>query len=166
MNGKKQREVITQEEFGLTKDNIGPVAVKYQDGFFFAQSKVAITKVVVVDPQLPTPAKETYIVSDTVKSQITEAYPHSISISKEKHTIIIGGASYILLLRYDDNKQITQSTYIPEKEIYANFIFSYGGKLYYQAGDNIRVVNLDTWQVEKSIPSSRSEEITLISLPE
>ncbi len=165
ITGKKQREVITQEEFGLTKDNIGPVAVKYQNGFFLAQSKGAITKIVVVDPQLANPTKETYLVSNSVKSQIKEAYPYSTTIAKDNNTIIVGGDSYILLLRFDTNKQITQSTYIPDEEIYANFIFSNGGKLYYQAGDNIRVVNLDTWQVEKSIPSKRSEEITLFSLP-
>lgn len=165
MTGNKQREIITQEEFGLTKDNIGPVAVKYQNGFFLAQSKGAITKVVVVDPQLANPTKETYLVSDGVKSQIKEAYPYSTTIAKDNNTIIIGGNSYILLLRFDSNKQIMQSAYIPDKEIYANFIFSHGGKLYYQAGDNIRVVNLDSWRVEKSIPSKQSEEITLFSLP-
>lgn len=164
MTGKKQREVITQEEFGLTKDNIGPVAVKYENGLFFAQKKGTIDKVVVLDPQLANPTKETYVVNDAVKTQITEAYPYSTTIAKDKNTIIIGGNNFILLLRFDSNKQIIQSTYIPDKEIYANFIFAYNGKLYYQAKDNIRVVNLDTWQVEESIPSTRSEEITLISL--
>ena len=164
MTGKKQREVITQEEFGLTKDNRGAVAVNYENGTFFAQKRGAIDKVVVLDPQLANPTKETYVVSDAIKSQITEAYPHSTTIAKDKNTIIIDGDNSILLLRFDSNKQITQSTYIPDKKRYAHFIFTYNGKLYYQAKDNIRILNLDTWQVEKSLPSPLSEEITLISL--
>lgn len=165
MTGKKQREVITQEEFGLTNFDIGTVELTYVNGMFFAQKKGVIDKVVVLDPQLANLTKETYVVNDAVKSQITEVYPYSTTIAKDKNTIIIGGNNFILLLRFDSDKQITQSTYIPDKEIYANFIFAYNGKLYYQAKDNIRVVNLDTWQVEKSIPSPRSEEITLFSLP-
>jgi len=165
LNGKEQREVITQEEFGLSKDNIGPVAVQYENGLFFALSKDNVSKVVVVNPQSVNPTKETYIVSEQVKPQITESYPYSVSIERSRSTIIIGGDNFILLLRFDANKMITQSTYIPDKEIYANFIFVSDGKLYYQAKDNIRVVNLDTWQIEKSIPSPRNEEITLFSIP-
>lgn len=164
MSGKKQKEVITQEEFGLAKDNIGLVAVIYNNGLFFAQRKGAVDKVVVVDPQLPSPTKDTFVLSNAVKSQIIEAYPYSTTIAEDKNTIIIGGNDFILLLRFDSNKQITQSAYIPDKEIYGDFIYVYNGKLYYQVKDSIRVVNLDTWQIEKSIPSTRSEEVFMISL--
>lgn len=166
LNGKEQREVITQEEFGLSKENIGPVAVQYENGLFFALSKGNVSKVVVLNPQSVNPTKETYTVNEQIKPQITESYPYSVSMDMGRSTIIIGGNNFILLLRFDANKLITQSTYIPDKEIYANFIFVNDGKLYYQAKDNIRVVNLDTWKIEKSIPSPRNEEITLLSIPD
>ena len=138
------------------------VTISY--GLFFALSKGNVSKVVVLNPQSVNPTKETYIVNEQVNSQITESYPYSFSIDRSRSTIIMGSNNFILLLRFDANNLITKSTYIPDNEIYANFIFMYKGKLYYQAKDNIRVVNLNTWQVEKSIPSPRSEEITLISL--
>lgn len=165
MTGKKQREVIMQEEFGLTKDDIGQISVKYKNGFFLALSNDIITKIIVVDPQLANPTKETYLVREDVQSQMKRAAPYSATIAKNNNAIIVGGNNYMLLLRFDTNKQITQSYYIPDKEIYASFIFSYGGKLYYQAGSNMRVVNLHTWQIEKSIPLKVEEEITLFSLP-
>ncbi len=165
LNGKEQNQVITLEEFGRSKDDIGSTAVEYRNGLFFALSKGNVSKIVVLDPQSSSPAKETYTVNEQVKSQMTKSYPYSASIDRSRSTIIIVGDSFILLLRFDANKQITQSTYIPDKEIYANFIFVNDGKLFYQAKDNIRVVNLDTWQIEKSIPSSGNfEEITLFSV--
>lgn len=165
LNGKEQNQVITLEEFGRSKDDIGTIAVEYRNGLFFALSKGNVSKIVVLDPQLASPTKEIYQVNEQVKSQITESYPYSASMDRSRNTIIIGGNDFILLLRFDANKQITQSTYIPDKEIYANFIFVNDGKLYYQAKDNIRVVNLDTWQIEKSIPSSGNfQEITLFSI--
>ncbi len=166
LNGKEQSQVITLEEFGRSKDDIGSIAVEYRNGLFFALSKGNVSKIVALDPQSINPTKETYTVSEQVKSQITESYPYSASIDRSRNTIIIGGNNFILLLRFDANKQITQSTYIPDKEIYANFIYVNDGKLYYQAKDNIRVVNLDSWQIEKSIPSSGNfQEITLFSSP-
>lgn len=165
LNGKEQEQIVTVEEFGRAKDDIGSIAVEYRNGLFFALSKGGISQIMVIDPQSVSPTKETYTFSEQVKSQITESYPYSASMDRGRNTIIIGGDNFILLLRFDANKQITQSTYIPDKEIYANFIFVNDGKLYYQAKNNIRVVNLDTWQIERSIPSPGNfQEITLFSI--
>ena len=166
MTGKKQKEVIGLEEFGLTKDQVGIASVHYRDGLFFAQSKGSVAKIVVLDPRMPDPLKETYLTNTDVLSQIKESYPYSTTISKETNTIVIGSDDFILLLRFDANHRIIQASYIPDKNIYANIIVSYNRRLYYQAIDNIRVINLDTWRIEKSIPSSPEEsEVTLFSLP-
>ena len=165
LSGKEQKKVITLEEFGLDKQGIGSISLKYQNGLFFAWGGGNYQKIVVLDPQAADPAKETYMVSEQVKSQIKEAYPYSVSIDQISKTIIIGGDSYILLLRFDAQHQITQSSYIPDKDIYANFVFVNDGKLYYQAPDNIRVVNLYDWKIEKSIPSAGNfQEITLFNI--
>ncbi len=164
LNGNEQKLVATLEEFGLSKDDIGLIAVEYRNGLFFALSKGGVSKIMVIDPQPANPTKEIYTVNEQIKSQITESYPYSVSMDRSRSTIIIGGDHFILLLRFDANKQITQSTYIPEASVYANYIFVNDGKLYYHAIPNIRVVNLDTWQIEKSIPSSESFlEITLFA---
>lgn len=164
LNDNNSRDIVSMQDYGLKEDDFGPVSVKYNNGMFMISEKSNLSKITVVNPVPVEPTKDVYVVNSSVKSQLNETYPYSETIDKSNNTIVIGGDDFILLLRFDSNKQITQSTYLPDKEIYAGFIFAYNGKLYYQAKDNIRVVNLDTWQVEKSIPSTQSEEITLISL--
>lgn len=160
LNTGLQREVATSGELGLSR-GVRPL-VEYQGGLFFVLNNSKDLKIIIIDPQLANPMKEVYVANDQVKSQISDISAYSVSIDGSTSTLIIGGDSYILLLRYDANKKITQSEYIPDKDIYANFMFVNEGKLYYQAKDTIRVISLGTWQIEKSIPSPGSfQEITL-----
>jgi len=160
LNGNVKSQVITAKDFGMPNDDL--VHIEFKNGLFFALGKD--TKILVLNPAEINPTKEVYTATAQVNSQISDLYAYSMGIDRSTNTLIIGGNSYILLLRFDANKQITQSTYIPDKEIYANFIFPNAGKLYYQAKDNIRVVNLNSWQIEKSIPSSGNfSEITLFA---
>ncbi len=164
LNGKKLSDVITTEEFGLSNDSY-MVSVQYANGLFFAHDKSTIAKVITLDPQFVIPKKEIYLADEKVSSQVTDAYPYSNNISKENNTIIIGGGNFILLLRYNDKNQIVETKYLQDKAIYANFTFVNEGKLYYQASNYIQVINLSNWEREKSIPSPRHVEITLIKLP-
>lgn len=107
--------------------------------------------------------KNTYTFSDNAASQIQEFSPYSAIVSKTTNTIVVGGANDILLLKFDSSNKITEAKYIPEREIYANFIFVYNENLYYQTRSAIKVVNLVTNQVEKSWPLTHEEEITLLS---
>jgi hypothetical protein len=160
LNGNVKSQVITAKDFGMPNDDL--VHIKFKNGLFFALGKNI--KILVLNPAEINPTKEIYTATAQVNSQISDLYAYSMGIDRSTNTLIIGGNSYILLLRFDTNKQITHSTYIPDKEIYANFIFPNTGKLYYQAKDNIRVVNLNSWQIEKSIPSSGNfSEITLFA---
>lgn len=164
LNGNIKSQVIIAKDFGMPNDDL--VHIEFKNGLFFALNNSKDIKILVLNPSLVNPSKEIYTATAQVNSQISDLSTYSMGIDRSTNTLIIGGNSYILLLRFDANKQITQSTYIPDKEIYANFIFPNAGKLYYQAKDNIRVVNLDTWQIEKSIPSSGNfQEITLFSVP-
>jgi len=163
LNGNVQKQIITAGDFRLPHDDL--VHIEFKNGLFFAFNNSKDIKIIVVNPTLVNPTKEIYTATEQVKSQISDISTYSMAIDRSTNTLIIGGDSYILLLRFDTNKQITQSAYIPDKEIYANFIFPNAGKLYYQAKDNIRVINLNSWQIEKSIPSSGGfQEITLFAL--
>lgn len=162
LNGNIKSQVITAKDFGAANDDL--IHIEFKNGLFFALNNSKDIKILVLNPTLANPSKEIYVATAQVNSQISDISTYSMGIDRSTNTLIIGGNSYILLLRFDGNKQITQSTYIPDKEIYANFIFPNAGKLYYQAKDNIRVVNLSSWQIEKSIPSSGSfSEITLFA---
>lgn len=145
MTGQKQIKIIPPEEFECTEDNGDLVAVRYMNGMFFAYNKFMIDKIVVVDPQPVNPTKEVYVVGDALKSQMTGLGVNSIMISKDNNTIIIGGDNFILLFRFDSNKQIIKSDYITDQGIDANFIFVYNGKLYYKVKGSMQIVDLNTW---------------------
>lgn len=151
LKGNFQKKIISTEDFGPPYKYV--IRTRYNNGLFFAFNNGRDIKIIIVNPSSINQEKEIYTADEEVKSQISEAIFHSLAIDRSTKTLIVGGSSYILLLRFDKKNQITQSKYIPEQEIYANFIFVNAGKLYYQAKDNIRVVNLTSWRVEKSIPS-------------
>ncbi len=162
--GIKQKEVITSAEFGVAADDVGATGVQYNDGMFYAMNKGAISKIITLDPHSANPTKETYTVSDKVSSQMKDVYAYSVAIDRANKVLVIGGDHEFDLLRYDDNKQVNSSTKIAEPEVYANFFHVHDGKLYYKAKDKIRVVNLVSGKVEKTIPNITSEEITLFNL--
>jgi hypothetical protein len=164
MNGNLQSTILTALDFGLTTDDWAPL--HYQNGLFLAVSDQPNPRIIGIDSTSLAPVKESYSTrDDTIKAQLSDMMPpYSMSKDEQTHTLIFGGSDSVLLLRFDDQRHITQSTVIPDREIYANFIFVHDGKLYYHATDNIRIVNLTTWEIEKSIPStSVYQEITLFS---
>lgn len=168
MEGRIHNQAVSLDDFGFKQDDIAKVAVYYSNGLFFVFDTYKFSKIIILDPQSASLVKETYTFGDPIKLQIGQLYPYSISIDKGRNTIIIGGDNFILLLRFDNNKNIVQSKYILEKEVYANFIFVNEGKLYYQSQGDIRVVDLDTWQAERTITQSdsiseRFLEITLFA---
>lgn len=109
--------------------------------------------------------KDIYTVSDEIKSQTADS-AYSAMIIGGKNLLVMGGAKSILLIGYDSNKKLTSVKSLPEPNIYANSVFSDGEKLYYKSSDTIKVVNLDTKQVEKSFTYKADEEVTLVALPE
>lgn len=172
LTGKESKKVITQEDFNFNKDYNPPAFIQYSNGLFFASDTYpSLSKIIVVDSKLVNPEKETYTIRQEsqdqiakLPSQINQSPPNSVSIDKSQNTIIIGYSYFILLLRFDTNNQIVESKDITEPYFYGNSIFVNNGKLYYQTEDAIRVVNLNTWQIEQSIPSSRdSRDITLFT---
>lgn len=164
LEGNEQEEIISLQNYGLDEDDVGAVSLQYNNGYFLASEKGNLSKVTVVDAKYSELKKDEYILSDEVKSEIDESYPYSSTIVLNKKTIVIGGSNFMLLLKFDENKQVIESKYIEDKEIYANFIFPYNGKIYYQAKNALRILNLDTWEIEKSFQSEDDEEITLIKL--
>lgn len=165
-NGKKQKEIISLAEFGLAEDNLGPIAVEYNNGLFFALSKGSVDKIVMVDPKPQEPQKETYTVTENVKTQIKDkSYPYSTAFVESESTFIIGGGSFITLLR-SSNNQIIESKTFPEQGLYANFIFPHEDVLYYQSSNAkaVRQIDLSTWQISKTIPIETDEEITIIKI--
>ncbi|NQV13226.1 MAG: hypothetical protein HQ530_02885 [Parcubacteria group bacterium] len=163
----QEQQIVTFSEFGMSADNTGMVDLEYDGRYFLATPKGEADQIIVVDPHQPEPKKEVYTITEEVQNEIADkSRPYSTAISEKNSTIVIGGGDYITLLRFDQDKQIIASKIIPEDKLYANFIFVHDGKLYYQAKESkaIRVVDLKSWEVEKSIPVEPDEEITLFSV--
>jgi len=162
---KTQKDVVTFQDFGLSENNIGLITVEYKSGYFLIipKSKDKFSKIIIVNPTKDI-VKQSFTVSQEVMAKLNKIYPHSALFAKRKNTIVIGGNNFILLLRYNSNNQIVDSFYIFDPELYANFVFLHNGKVYYQSRitKSIRIINLDSWQIEKSIPIEPDEEITLI----
>lgn len=108
--------------------------------------------------------KEVYTVSDSIKTQTADTAYSSLFI-EGKNLLAMGGSKNVTLFSYNASKQLTSAKVLSEPDVYANFMFTDGDKLYYKSKDKIRVVNLDSKQVEKSFTSKAEEEVTLIALP-
>ena len=160
LNGLSEQVIVSDENSSVEVQNslfIVPQSKYTGNSFTFTQFTV-------VDPQFSTPTKSVYAVDDFVQSNIAETHgisAYSIAIDQSSNKIIIGGNSFILLLHHNSNNLVTGYAYIPDAAIYANFIFVDNGKLYYQAPNYIRVINLSTERLEKSISSVKTEEMTL-----
>lgn len=161
-----QKDVVTFQDFGLN-ENIDSIAVKYNNEYFLIIPKYnrdKFSKIIIVRPTKDI-VKESFMISQDVMVKLNDIYPYSALFAEGKNTIVIGEKHSILLLRFNSNNQIVDSFYIPDQNLYANFVFLHNGKIYYQsrATKSIRIINLDSWQIEKSIPIEPDEEITLIS---
>ncbi|MBU1178396.1 hypothetical protein KJ903_04240 [Patescibacteria group bacterium] len=163
----REQQILAFSEFGMPDDSAGMVDLEYDGRYFLAVPKGGADKIIVVDPHQLEPKKEVYTVSEEVKSQIADkSRPYATAISVKTSTIVIGGGDFITLLRFDKDKQIIASKIIPEDKLYANFIFVDNNKLYYQAKESrsLRVVNLESWEIEKTISVEPDEETTLFSV--
>lgn len=165
LDGSNLREIVSTEDYGLQKDDLGPVYANYNNGAFMVLEKAKPTKITVVNPIGKELVKEVYSIDDNVRSQLKDSLPYSVAIDRDNRTIVIGGGNFILLLKYNDNNKIIESKYFEDSEIYANFIFPYNGKIIYQSKDVLKVINTSSWQIEKTMPIQiqRREEITLIN---
>jgi len=164
LEGNITQEIVSSQDFSLPKEQEEMVNVAYNNGLFIMSEKNKLSNIVAVDSKYSTPVKTIYKLDDKVKSQLREVSTYSATIDNNNKTIAIGGDDYILLMKYDDSKVITEAKYLPDNEIYANFIFPYAGKLYYQSKEFLRTINLSNWTIEKSLPSKKVEEITLFLL--
>ncbi len=165
LDGSNLREIVSTEDYGLQKDDLGPVYANYNNGAFMVLEKAKPTKITVVNPIGKELVKEVYSIDDNVRYQLKDSLPYSVAIDRDNRTIVIGGGNFILLLKYNDNNKIIESKYFEDSEIYANFIFPYNGKIIYQSKDVLKVINTSSWQIEKTMPIQiqRREEITLIN---
>ncbi|MFH2105369.1 MAG: hypothetical protein ABII72_03995 [Parcubacteria group bacterium] len=163
----QEQQILAFSEFGMSDDSAGMVDLEYDGRYFLAVPKGGADKIIVVDPHQLEPKKEVYTVSEQVKDQIVDkSRPYATAISVKTNTIVIGGGDFITLLRFDKDKQIIASKIIPEDKLYANFIFVDNNRLYYQAKESrsLRVVNLESWEIEKTISVEPDEETTLFSV--
>lgn len=163
----EEKEVVGFQDFGLDEKGLGLISVCYNNGYFLMipKNKGDFSKIIVIKPENEI-VKKIYKVTEKVKSELrtNKVYPYSALLVEAKRTIVIGGSNFMLFLHFDNaKKEITNVKYLEEKEVYANFIFTDGEKLYYRSGDKIKIVNLSTQQVEKAIPFEGAEEITIFS---
>jgi len=163
-NNKKE-EIITLKDFGLEDIDPGQISVNYSAGDFIAipKSKEIFSKIVIVTPGQEI-TKKVFTVSPNVSEKLEETYPYSSLFAKDQNTIVIGGGHFILLLKVDANGQIVESKYFPDSDLYANSIFYHDGKLYYQSrsSQSLKVINLENWEIEKTIPLEPGDEITSV----
>lgn len=136
------------------------VRVDYSNGLFYGMDE----KIVVWDPR--TNEKQTFAFSEDVRKTIDDdAYPYSITYDSGTKTIVIGQGDGVLLLRFDASGIIVAARKLAHEELYANFVFINDGKAYYDDGlrsNAINVLDLKTWEIEKTIPVQAEEDITLV----
>lgn len=164
VNGKNAQEIVTMEDFNMRDYYSKVTYLNYNNGLFLI-SDSDLTKILVVDPKMQNPQKTIYTVDNAVSSKVDEAYTYSKWIDTDNKTIVFGGSDFILFFKYNAQNQITEMKYFPDEAIYANFIFPYDGKIIYQSKNDLKIINLATWDVEKTIPLDRTrQEITLIRM--
>lgn len=169
--GKVVREVLTPQDFDLASAE-GWITLSVTNAQFLITPQ-DMSKIIVVDPRPSEPRKTTYMVNEEVRQQARDTIAFEATRDEEQKTIAIGDQHRgVLLLRFDDKNQIIQHIFFSDAGAFPNYqntFLSYGEKLYYyhMTGDFLRVINLNTWQVEKSIPASESlEPITYFALPD
>jgi len=159
-------EIVGFDDFGISED-VGRIGVEQYENYFVMITKVAdeLDSIKVIDGNFEDPEIVNYTFEDDVLSGISERYsPYSALIVDEYNTIVIGGSSFVLFLRYDENNVINDYQYIEEPNIYANFIFTDGQKLYYRYGENVKIVDLENWVNLNTYVTKYLEGITLISM--
>lgn len=168
LKGLKQSDIMSAKDFGLPEDSLGLADLHYYDGKFIASDNGnAIGKLITLDTAAAKPQQNTYVLSEAIKDQLRSENnysAYSIALDKTSKTLIIGTGYSMDLFSFDDKGNINKRKSFPEKELYANFVFINGGKLYYmtRAAKAIRVINLSTWQIEKTLPAPADEEVTII----
>jgi len=165
LKNKTTKEIITLQDFGAKNIDETFFFVSYNSGYFVIvpKSKDIFSKIIVVSPDQEI-TKQVFTIHSDIRKSLEDVYPYSSLFAKDENTIVIGGRDFILLLRFNTSGEIIESKYFPEKEFYGGPIFYYNGKLYYQSKipKSIKVINLKTWQIEKTIPSTPGYGIALV----
>jgi hypothetical protein len=165
LKNKTTKEIITLKDFGAKNIDETFFFVSYNSGYFVIvpKSKDIFSKIIVVSPDQEI-TKQVFTIHSDIRKSLEDVYPYSSLFAKDENTIVIGGGDFILLLRFNTSGEIIENKYFPEKEFYGGPIFYYNGKLYYQSKipKSIKVINLKTWQIEKTIPSTPGYGIALV----
>lgn len=169
LDGTGSKVIFSPKEFGSPGDSYN-IHIEYNNEEFIALSdqfsSSSTIKIVTLNPNSIVPEKTEYTVNESVIPAIKEAGIYSMAMNKDSKTIIIGTGTGMLLLHYNEQNQIYESKKVPDDNIYPNFIFSHQNRLYYHSdiSKTIKIIDLDLWELEKTIPIEQSEEeITLFS---
>jgi hypothetical protein len=165
LKNKTTKEIITLKDFADKNIDETLFFVSYNSGYFVIVPKYkdVFSKIIVVFPDQEI-TKQVFTIHSGIRESLEDVYPYSSLFAKDENTIVIGGGDFILLLRFNKSGEIIENRYFPEKEFYGGPIFYYNGKLYYQSkiSKSIKVINLKTWQIEKTIPSTPGYGIALV----
>jgi hypothetical protein len=183
--GREIKKIISSEDFVSAPSDLtfvptrSDLALNQVSGFFIAISKYDFSEIIAVDYTSSELAKEVYRASGKVRDGLNDFleqtarqdkyYPHSMALAKDSNTFAVSGNSFILLLRFNSAKEITDYKVIAEKNDYSGSFFLYKDKLFWQSGDLIKVMDLDSWRLVKSLDSKREvfgDEISLFVLPD
>jgi len=107
--------------------------VEYSNGLFFiliTNDTNSLGEIKIIDPLNSTLIKDVY--EAKTHEPLNKSNPYSITFAKNEKTIAIGNDNNVTLLRFDNNKKIIDTKIIPDKDVYANFIYYENGKLYYK----------------------------------
>lgn len=121
----------------------------FDGGLFFAGIKDGGIVVIKPDKDI---SQESFLFSNEIKNKLPEEGFRSMLYVENKNTIVAGGGDGIGLFKFIDH-EIVDYKYISESSAYANFIFTDYERVYYKPEykNQINVLNLSTWELEKVI---------------
>lgn len=142
--------------------------LRYNDGAFFSlemrTGQTSTIRIITVRQDRIT--NDAYTMTDSFIAQhpllLNDlSYPYGITRDTKTSTIIVGNSSRIILLHYNAQKEITDIKEITDQGIYPNFLFANEGELSYQSPAGTRIVDLHSWETQKTVPGLLWGEITL-----
>lgn len=180
-SGKDMFTVVDSKEFDFAILQEMYPEVHYNDGLFFVKGSGNVTindlydneknykdEIVVVDPLKPEPQKQKFSLEKEYGKKAAHMLSHtsvySLAMSETHRAIVVGSSDRVLIFWYNDAHEIIDGREILEDNVYANFMYINKDSLYYQLNDGtIRVIDLRSGNIERSILSERAEEFSLIS---
>jgi hypothetical protein len=121
------------------------------DGDFLAYGPQGLS---VVETALAEPTVTEYPWSAEQFAIISQRGFYSVVLDEPSKTIIVGGANEVHLLRYGEDRVVTELVTLNEPGLYGNFSTVVGGQLFYPTpanGTNLRVVGLNGLRVESTL---------------